>query len=112
MSLSYQPLEPVLVRDPITQVDSKRDYAILKGGNQVTWKRYTTTSVSTSAITWSCPPPSGNVFVDRKQYVLLPVRLIFSGNSTGDPILVAGCDAPRAFPLNGSLEVLQSSING
>ena len=39
MSLSYSPLNPVLVRDPITQVDAVRDYAILKGGNQVTWKR-------------------------------------------------------------------------
>ena len=113
MSLSYQALNPVLVRDPITQVDSQRDYAILKGGNQVTWKKYTTTSISNSAITWSCPPPSGNVFVDRKQYVLLPVRLVFtaSGVAVGT-VLNPGNDAPRAFPLNGSLEVLQSSING
>lgn len=113
MSLSYQPLNPVLVRDPITQVDSQRDYAILKGGNQVTWKKYTTTSISNSAITWSCPPPSGNVFVDRKQYVLLPVRLVFTAPGGGAGlILQPGHDAPRAFPLNGSLEVLQSAING
>ncbi len=113
MSLSYQPLNPVLVRDPITQVDSQRDYAILKGGNQVTWKKYTTTSISNSAITWSCPPPSGNVFVDRKQYVLLPVRLIFTavGANTGN-ILNPQNDAPRAFPLNGSIETLQAAING
>lgn len=113
MSLSYQPLNPVLVRDPITQVDTTRDYAILKGGNQVTWKKYTTTSISNSAITWSCPPPSGNVFVDRKQYVLLPVRLVFTGTgSLTGPLLNPGNDAPRAFPLSGSIETLQSSVNG
>lgn len=64
MSLSYNPLNPVLVRDPITDVGTTKDYAILKGGNQVSWKRYTTTSISQSAITFSTPPPSGNVFVD------------------------------------------------
>jgi hypothetical protein len=113
MSLSYQPLNPVLVRDPITDVYTTKDYAILKGGNQVTWKKYTTTSISNTAITWSCPPPSGNVFVDRKQYVLLPVRLIFTapGVLLG-PVLNPANDAPRAFPLNGSLETLQGAING
>lgn len=113
MSLSYQPLNPVLVRDPITMVDSQRDYAILKGGNQVTWKRYTTTSVSNSQITWSCPPPSGNIFVDRKQYVLLPIRLVFTGVGAAlGNLLNPGNDAPRAFPISGSLEVLQASVNG
>lgn len=113
MSLSYQPLNSVLVRDPITQVEAQRDYAILKGGNQVTWKRYTTTSVNNNSITWSCPPPSGNIFIDRKQYVLLPVRLVFTGSGVEvGNLLNPGCDAPRAFPLNGSLDVLQSSING
>lgn len=115
MSLSYSPLNPVLVRDPITMVDSVRDYAILKGANQVSWKRYTSTNVSNSSITWSAPPPSGNVFVDRKQYVMLPVRLTFSalaGNNPSFNVLNSGCDAPRCFPLSGSLEVLQASING
>ncbi len=113
MSLSYQPLNPVLVRDPITMVDSVRDYAILKGGNQVTWKKYTTTSISNNAITWSCPSPSGNIFIDRKQYCLLPVRLVFTGTGEGTELLLQpNHDSPRAFPLSGSLEVLQSSING
>lgn len=113
MSLSYSPLNPILVRDPITMPESTKDYAILKGGNQITWKKYTTPSISTSSITWSTPPPSGNVFVDRKQYVLLPVRLVFSGTGAAlNNLLNPGNDAPRAFPINGNLEVLQSSING
>lgn len=112
MSLSYTPLNPILVRDPITEIQT-RDFIVLKGGSQVTWKKYTTTSISNSAITWSCPPPSGNIFVDKKQYVLLPIRLTFTATGAGvGNILNYGYDAPRAFPINGSLEVLQSSING
>lgn len=115
MSLSFKPLNPVLVRDPITMVDSERDYAILKGGNQVTWKQYSTTSISNSAITFSTPPPSGNVFVDRKQYLLIPVRLLLSGTVQGlatSRLLNAGNDAPRAYPINGSMDVMQSTLNG
>jgi hypothetical protein len=113
MSLSYQALDPVLVRDPITQVESKRDFAVLKGANQVTWKRYTTTNITSTQITWSAPPPSGNVFQDRKQYLLLAIRLVFTGSGvlTGN-LLNPGNDAPRSYPISSSLEVLQISING
>ena len=113
MSLSYQPLNTVLVRDPITMPESTRDYAILKGGQQVTWKKYTTTNISATSISWSTPPPAGNVFIDSKQYVSMGIRLVFTapGALTG-LTLNPGNDAPRAYPINGSLEVLQSSING
>lgn len=49
----------------------------------------------------------------RKQYFLLPVRLVFTavGAALGN-ILNPGADAPRAYPISGSMEVLQSSING
>lgn len=119
MSLSYQRLNPVKVVDPITDVQSVRDYAILQGGNKVSWKAYTSTSISQSSIQFSCPPPSGNVIVDRKQYITLPVRLTFTGiiqttNAGFVPptsLLNAAFDAPRAYPFSGALDTLQVSIN-
>ena len=102
MSLSFQKLNTVLVRDPRTIVDNMRDYAILKSGSQTTWKQYTTTSVSTSSIQFSCPPPSGGIFVDRKQYFYLPIRLTMGGTSTatGQTLLNANQDAPRSYPIS------------
>jgi len=113
MSLSFQKLNTVLVRDPRTIVDNMRDYAILKSGSQTTWKQYTTTSVSNSSIQFSCPPPSGGVFVDRKQYIYLPVRLTFTATSTasGQSIIRANQDAPRAYPISSSIDTLQATIN-
>lgn len=119
MSLSYQRLNPVQVLDPITDVKSVRDYAILQGGNKVSWKAYTSTSISQSSIQFSCPPPSGNVIVDRKQYITLPVRLTFTGrivttNGAFVPptsLLNSGFDAPRSYPFSGALDTLQVSIN-
>src|SRR5258708_3560626 len=57
MSLSYQKLTPVEVLDPITDVQTKRDYSILKGGDKISYKAFTSTSISSSSIQFSCPPP-------------------------------------------------------
>ncbi len=112
MSLSYEKLNVVQVRDPRTILENKRDYAILRAGSQTTWKQFTTTSVSQSSIQFSCPPPSGGVIVDRKQYFLLPVRLTFTGTApVGKLLLNPGQDAPRAFPLSSAIDTLQVSIN-
>lgn len=112
MSLSFQKLNVVEVRDPRTILTNVRDYAVLKSGSQTTWKAYTTTSVSQSSIQFSCPPPSGSVIVDRKQYFYLPVRLTFTGIPlVGFPLLRAGRDAPRSYPISSSIDTYQISIN-
>lgn len=112
MSLSFQPLNSVLVRDPRTIVDNARDYAILKSGSQTFWKTWTSTSISPSSIQWSVPPPSAGVFVDRKIYVYLPVRLTFMGiPPVGQTILQANRDAPRAYPISSALDVLRMTVN-
>lgn len=119
MSLSYQKLTPILVEDPVTQVNAVQSYAVLQGGSKVSWKAYTSTSISQSSIQFSCPPPSGNIIVDRLQQVTLPVRLTFTGrlvasngafvpNST---LLNAGRDSPRRFAFSSALDTLQVGIN-
>ena len=112
MSLSYQPLTPVCVRDPRTKLESERSYAVLKCGSQTTWKAYTTTSISSSSLQFSCPPPSGNVIVDRKMYLYVPVRLTYTSiPPTGITVLQANRDAPRAFPLASSIDTFSATIN-
>jgi hypothetical protein len=112
MALSFEKLNTVLVRDPRTIVTNSRDYAILKSGSQTTWKQYTTTSVSSSSIQFSCPPPSGGVFVDRKQYLYLPVRLTFTGVPPNNATLLRpNQDAPRAYPISSAIDTLQATIN-
>ncbi len=112
MSLSYQRLEPVLVKDPVTILNNKREYAVLKSGSQATYKQFTTTSVSNSSIQFSCPPPSGGIIVDRKVYFLLPIRLTIVGTApVGSTLLVAGSDAPREFPISSAIQTLDVTIN-
>lgn len=112
MSLSYQRLDPVEVRDPRTILENKRDYAVLRAGSQTTCKTFTTTSISQSSIQFSCPPPSGGIIVDRKMYLTVPIRLTFTGTSpVGQVLLNPAQDAPRAFPLSSAIDTLQVSIN-
>lgn len=112
MSLSYERLDVVEVRDPRTILLNKREYAALRCGSQTTWKPFTTTSVSSSSINFSCPPPSGGFIVDRKQYFMLPIRLTFAGTApVGEVLLNPGQDCPRAYPISSAIDVLQVTIN-
>lgn len=113
MSLSFQPLQPVCVRDPRTMVSNQKYYAVLKGGSQFTQKQYSTTAISASSMQFSCPPPSGGIFVDRNVRLYVPVRLTFTGTPTvaGATLLRSGFDAPRAFGLSSAIESLTSTIN-
>jgi len=113
MSLNYpEKLNTVAVYDPRTIITNQRDYAILKGGQSVNFKQYTTTSISNSSLSFSCPPPSGSIIVDRKVKLLVPIRLTLTGPGvTGQALLQPGRDGPRAFGLMKSLQTVIITIN-
>jgi hypothetical protein len=112
MSLSFQPLEAVCCVDELVNVERQRTYAVIKSGSQTTYKPFNTTSISNSALNFSCPPPSAGVFVSRKQYLYCPVRLTFTGiPPVGQSIIMPNRDAPRAFPISSIIETLQATIN-
>jgi hypothetical protein len=120
MSLSYVPLTPIKVLDPLLEVNDVKGVAILQGANQISYKQFSSTSISASSIQWTCNPPSGNTIVDRMQYAAVPVRLTFTGvayttNNAYQPatsLLNAGHDAFRKFPLQSAIETLNVTING
>lgn len=112
MSLSYQPLKPVLVRTNITNLTNEREFAVIKGGSQTTYKVYNSSNISQSSITFTCPPPSSKIIVSRKVLFTLPVRLTFVGTAPiGQALFQNLFDAPRAFPIQGSIDTLQATIN-
>lgn len=113
MSLNYKPLTPVLVKDPRVILDNERQYAVLEGGTRFTQKAWTSTSVSTSNINFSCPPPSSSHIIDRRVSLTLPVRIIFAASAVdpGYSVINPGMDAPRAFPIHSALDTVNLSIN-
>ncbi len=118
MSLSYQRLKPVEVRDPRTILTNEREYAVLKSGSRTSFKTFTTSSVSQSSVQFSCPPPAGNIIVDRKITMTMPIRLTMTGHyngalnsNLGIALLNPDTDAPRSFPLNSGIDTLKITIN-
>ena len=119
MSQSYTKLKPILVTDPVTDANDVSAYAVLQGGNKVSYKQFTSTSIANSSIQFSCPPPSNNVIVNRYIRFTAAIRLTFTGtifttNNAFQPptsLLNAGLDAPRFLPLSSMIESLQININ-
>jgi hypothetical protein len=113
MSLSLKKLEVINVKDPHVIVNDKHDYVYLEGPYEISQKSYVTSSVSNSALQFTCPPPSMNNFTDPKIYFRAPIRLTFTRTSVaaGETILIPGMDAPRAYGLSSSISTVNATIN-
>lgn len=113
MSLTYERINTVEIRDPRICVQQKKEFGILRGGSNLLYKQYVANSIAASQITWNAVPPSANVFVDSVVWVGLPVRLTFTGTAPiGQALIRSNRDAPRAWPINGSLQNAECRING
>lgn len=112
MSNSQIPLHVIKVFTPVLDFTGQREYAALEGGSMISWKPFTTTSISNSSVQFTSPPPNPQIVIDRKMYMQLPVRLVFNCDTpNANNILRQGFDAPRAFPLNTCLNTVTMNIN-
>lgn len=113
MSNNYTKLNTVLVRDPRVIIDNERVYSVLKCGKRTNFKSWNSTSVSSSSINFSAPPPSSNIIVDRKISLTLPFRLVVTADTlaAGRRVLSPNNSALRAFPLQSALDNVIMTIN-
>ena len=112
MSYNLNPLHTVQCRVPVTEINNERFYAILRGGAQVTYKPFTTNSISTSSIQFTCPPPNPNIIVDRSLQMNLPVRMVFNvATPNANVVYRSGYDAPRFMPVSSAINTLQVNLN-
>ncbi len=92
-------------------------FAIIKGGQLVTYYQYPATSFSNSNMTFNTLPPNNRLVLDRQAFIEVPCRLTFTGGitgATGAPIniLNSGKDAPRAYPIASITNTITCSMNG
>ena len=114
MSLNLTPLQTYTVRYPPTDINSHREFGILKGGSNVAIRIGTTTSFSNSNVTFSLPPANPDTIYDRRMYIKYSVVFTFTGTAPAAPngnLLVPGCDALRAFPLSSVMSNVTLKIN-
>jgi hypothetical protein len=111
MSLAINPVSSVAVLDPVTNINSKRQYVILKGGDRVTYRPVLSTSFSSNSAQFTAPPPSPGIIVDRKVLLRAPVKVTFAGTTTGGNLLQTNHNAFRAFPLSSIMNTLSATLN-
>ena len=130
MSLALFPLPVAKVVIPQAQINEQKNYGILKGSAETSWKVITTQSYSTSSIQFTAPPPSPGIIVDRKIWLNVSFNLTFTGSSTAPfgvlqnpaPAFIYGNsgnnaqagsarDAPRAYPLSSCITTLTCKLN-
>jgi len=114
MSLNFpNPLNCVAVCDPRLELSNQRDYAVIKSAQAILYKQYTTTSISNSSLSFSAIPPSSQTVIDRVVKLYCPVRIQLFGTigTVGDTLLNPGCDSPRQFGLQQSLDTIIMTIN-
>lgn len=124
MSLStVRPIEPVLVYDPRLNFDEPLYYAVLKGSQNTTYKKWVPSSISNENITFNATPPSGGgSCMDRRVFIQVPVRVKltfnaangnvpFHGLAGGGARLPNGVIGPRGWGLSKSISSIRCSIN-
>jgi len=98
--------------DPRVDPFAEKVYAIFTGGKRISWQPTTTNNISNSGITYSINPPNPGVFVDRKIYKQLPVRIQLNCATPNTyPLLRNGYDAPRSFPISSATSTLSATLN-
>jgi hypothetical protein len=112
MSLAIDKLNPITVHDPRV-LNMPRIYPVLKGASDVLYKAFTTTSISSSSINFSCPPTSQNVWVDRRVHFQCPVRITVTATGVNSGVLLFNYQQVgiRSFPLMKSLDTMQLTLN-
>jgi hypothetical protein len=114
MSGAVEPLDIKRVVEPRVDINSKRAYAVLQGGREVSNQQFISNAYSDSNITFDCNPPDVRTIVDKKVWFSCSLLLTFTqvGGSAGvAPLNLGQTDAPRAYPLAQIMNTLRASIN-
>jgi hypothetical protein len=112
MSQNIVPVPVLGVKETVTDVGSKRSYALVQGNQNVNYQAFTSTSYSNSQIQHSIQVPSRSTIVDRNIMVETSATFTFTGPDSGGPLLELGTnDGLACFPLSRCCETFQGQID-
>jgi hypothetical protein len=111
-----QDFKKVLVKDDRLNVTDAIQYAVHKGGQNMTSSQFQAISQSASSCTWNIQVPSEQTLIDRRvlwqSTVLLKLTVTGNADNAGQmPINYAVTDALSAFPLHQLATVMTCTIN-
>jgi hypothetical protein len=99
----------------LKDISDKLDFAVRKGGADVTWQKFRANSQSSSSMNFSVTPPSESVVVDRRMFIKSKVRFdidISGGVPAGTSVFDYGLNQGfQSFPLNRLFDTVTLSVN-
>lgn len=115
IDVDYKGHQLLRMVDPRINYSKQKDkYITTLGGTNISYKTFISSSYSTSSIVWNCPPPSPLVAVDRAPLMKFYIQAVVNGwhDASGvGSLLQPGKWAPRAFPINNSINTMSATIN-
>jgi hypothetical protein len=113
MSLNLEQIKPIKVQEPRVALDDKQAYLVLEGGNEVSWKPWSTNSFSTSSFQFSTPPPAPDIIVSRWVMLRVPVTVTLTGTSSvpGNYLFQSAEMAFRDGALMRGIATMTATIN-
>jgi hypothetical protein len=106
-------IKPVLVKDDLLLCDSSIDFAVQKGGANVSFQRFNSNAVSSTSHSYTIQSPSTSVVLDRELMWHTKMTLTITGVPTAGNYLVSlgDLDAFAPFPLTQNVINAQAQIN-
>lgn len=111
----YMPIvDKFAIYEPRCNVNNKRAFVTVKGGQTVTYYQYPATSYNLSGFSFNTIPNARNNILDRIAIINVPTTFVFTPLTPipGQLILQNSLDALRAYPLSSVTQSIRSKING
>jgi hypothetical protein len=106
-------IKPVLVKDDILLCESSINFAVQKGGQNVSFQRFPSNAVSNTSHSYTIQTPSTSVVMDREVMWHTELAITISGVPKAGEFLVkyGELDAFAPFPLHQNVINAQAQIN-
>ncbi len=112
MSNNIVPVNLVRTDYPLTAINNRRSWAVLKGCGENSFQKFPSSSFNNSQISITCNPPSNKTVVNRLIWLKNVYNIAFTGADTGSPLLQIGSnDSLRCQPIAATTNTVQVSIN-
>lgn len=106
-------IQPILVSDPLLQLDDKINYAVFRGGQNVSTQKFPATSQTNTSHIYSIQVPSTTTVMDRNLVWGSDITFEITGTVLADHFLVdyPNRDVLAPFPLNQLCTNMSVQIN-
>lgn len=107
-------IDKFAIYEPRCELNNKRSFITVKGGQSVTYYQYPATSYNLSGFEFNTIPPGKQNILDRIAIIDVPTTFTFTPLAVvpGQLVLQNGFDALRAYPLSSVTQSIRSKVNG